>query len=214
MAMLIAGIIAYNEEKLLPMCIESIIGKVDEIVVVEGRIDMFPPRDGNGWNIRSSDRTIEIAHGYGCNVITSPRPWTDEATMRNQYLIGNDGDWYITIDADEKCMTELPDINDFPNNIDAYSVYVKMIGDNTGIWRPRLFRHNGTMEYRTIHDALFSDDKLISRPSKAVRLHSIWFAHYQMKRDELRRIEKDKYYKDGYTHEPEYRKEWSMFNAD
>lgn len=203
----IACMIAYNEEKLLPQCLDSIVDKVDEIVVVEGRIKEFP-----GKGARSTDRTIEIVKDYGATVITQPTPWIDEPTMRNKYLVGKEGDWYLFIDADEKCMTGLPDIADFPAGIIAYSVNIKMISAPVEGWRPRIFRHTGQMEYRKIHDALFSDNKLISRLQETTKLYSIWFAHYQMARGEQRRQKKTVYYTDGYEHEADYRKEWRMLN--
>lgn len=207
MPKLIACIIAYNEQELLPQCLESIVGKVDEIIVVEGRIATFP-----GKQVRSSDQTIKIAESYGATIITSLEAWPDEPTMRSQYLIGSEGDWYIHIDADEKCMTPLPGVDDFPDGIDAYAINIRMIKAPTQIYRPRFFRHCGHMEYRAIHDALFSDDALISRPQDVPQLRSVWFAHYQMVRSEKRRKQKTQYYRRGYKHEPEYRQKWSMFN--
>ena len=111
---LIAGIIAYNEEHLLPQCLDSIKDKVDRIVLVEGRIAAFP-----GDEIHSQDRTLEIAREYDCEIVTTDRAWADEAEMRSQYLVGNEGDWYIFIDADEACMTALPRVKDFPDNVHA-----------------------------------------------------------------------------------------------
>ena len=207
MAELIAGIIAYNEEQLLPRCLDSLVGKVDRIILVEGRIATYP-----GDGVRSTDNTLEIAASYGCEIITHDEPYPDEATMRSQYHVGKYDDWYVLIDADEKCMTPLPKIGDFPANARAYAVDSHMIGIKQSIWRPRIFKHKGEMEFRTIHDALFSDGKLISRPQDTPKLYSVWFAHYQMLRDEIRRTQKRQYYTHGYAHEADYRKEWSMWN--
>lgn len=206
---LIAGIIAYNEERLLPQCLDSIRGKVDRIILVEGRIATFP-----GDEFRSQDRTLEIAREYDCEIITTDRPWADEAEMRSQYLVGENDDWYILIDADEVCMTPLPKIKDIPDNVHAFSVLVRMISDGHGKYRPRLFRHHGQMQYSKIHDGLFSDGVLISNPNKIQKLHSVWFGHYQMERGIIRRGQKRDYYRDGYAHEPEYRAAWEMTNHD
>ncbi len=207
MSKLIACIIAYNEQDLLPQCLESIKGKVDEIVLVDGRIAAFP-----GIGVDSTDNTTAIARSYGVQVITSATPYPCEAAMRSQYLIGEEGDWYLLIDADEKCMTALPGVTDLPDGIDAYAVHIRMIGAPTQVWRPRLFRHRGVMEYREIHDALFSNGMLISRPEDVPQLRSVWFAHYQMIRSESRRNQKRLYYQTGYAHEPQIRSEWRMFN--
>jgi glycosyltransferase involved in cell wall biosynthesis len=207
MAKLIAGIIAYNEELLLSQCLESIKDKVDKIVLVEGRIKTFP-----GDSVRSTDRTIEIAQDYGCEIITQDKPWKNEAEMRNQYLVGDNGDWYVLLDCDEKCMTPLPKPNAYPADATAYAIKSWMISVNSFIWRPRIFKHVGKMEYRDIHDALFSNGRLISRPDDVPKLHSVWFAHYQPQRDEIRRRQKIQYFQDGYSHEPEFRAKWGMFN--
>lgn len=209
MTKLIAGIIAYNEEELLFDCLDSIVDKVDEIVLVDGRIAAFP---GEGY--KSTDRTVMIAESYGCTVIKPTRAWKDEAEMRSQYLIGEDGDWYVFIDADEVCMTPLPSVDDFPESVDAFKIIVRMIADGHGKYRPRLFRHKGVMEYKTIHDGLFSDGVLISNPNTVPALDTVWFAHYQTKRGKLRREQKREYYRDGYAHEGDYRKEWRMTNHD
>jgi glycosyltransferase involved in cell wall biosynthesis len=207
MSEVIGCVIAYNEEMLLAQCLESIVDKVDRLIVVEGRIEHFP-----GDSHTSDDNTIAIAEDYGATVVTNNKAWSDEATMRNQYLLGQEDDWYICIDADEKCMTPLPAIKQFPKDAYAYAIKSWMVGVDNYIWRPRIFRHVGVMQYRSIHDALFSDDKLISRPQDVPKLYSVWFAHYQMVRDELRRKQKTEYFKTGYAHEPEYRKKWKMFN--
>ncbi len=207
MPKLIACIIAYNEQELLPQCLDSIVGKVDKIVLVDGRIAAFP-----GIGASSTDNTIEIARSYGAQVITTDTPYPCEAAMRSQYLVGDPGDWYLLIDADEKCMTALPSVADLPDGVNAYAVHIRMIGAPTQVWRPRLFRHTGRMEYRQIHDALFSNGTLISRPEDVPQLRSVWFAHYQMIRSENRRNQKRLYYQTGYAHEPQIRSEWRMFN--
>jgi glycosyltransferase involved in cell wall biosynthesis len=205
MTELIACIIAYNEAELLPDCLESIIGKVDRIVVVDGRIAAFP---GDGH--LSTDGTVNIARKCGAEVILPTRPWHDEMEMRSQFLVGNEGDWYLIIDADERCMTPLPDINNLPDGIHAYSIMVKMILDGTGKHRPRLFRHQGKMEFKHVHDGLFSDGVLVSNPNTVPKLNSVWFGHYQDLRTKDRRARKHQYYKEGYKDEPEHRRRYAM----
>jgi hypothetical protein len=206
MAKLIAVLITYNEEALLPDCLESIYGKADEIVMVEGRIADFP-----GDNIHSADNTIAIAESYGATVIQNNRAWHNECEMRSAYLVGNAGDVYFHIDADERLMTPLPCPEQLPG--DAYKVSVNMIGVSTKQLRPRFFRHKGMMEYRGVHDALFSDDTLVSNPKDVPTLHSVWLTHAQMLRDKNRRAHKEMYYRAGYVHEPAIRKDWNMYNV-
>ena len=68
----------------MPQCLDSIVGKVDRIIVVEGRIAAFP-----GGSPTSTDNTLEIARDYGCEIVTNVLPWRNEAEMRSQYLTGN-----------------------------------------------------------------------------------------------------------------------------
>ncbi len=206
MAKLIACIIAYNEADLLPGCLDSIYGKADEIVLVEGRIAAYP-----GDSPHSTDNTVAIAKSYGASIIQIDRAWTDECEMQSAYLIGNDGDVYFKIDADERLMTPLPRPEQLPH--DVYKVAVNMIGVPIRQLRPRLFRHRGEMVYRGVHDALWSDGVLISVPAQVPTLHSVWLAHYQMMRDANRRKQKNRYYQKGYAHEPPLRAEWNMYNV-
>ena len=204
---LIACIIAYNEEKMLPGCLDSLVGKVDRIVLVEGRIAAYP-----GEGVHSTDRTVEIAERYGCEIITQETPYENEAAMRQNYLVGKDGDWYVLIDTDERVMTPLPAVSAFPSDSIAYAVDSHIIGVKNHIWRPRIFKHKGVMEFRAIHDALFSDGVLISRPQDTPKLYSVWFGHYQQLRNKERLAQKHEYYKTGYAHEAAYRVEWGMWN--
>lgn len=205
LAKLIGVLIAYNEEVLLPDCLASIYGKVDEIIMVEGRIADYP-----GDSPHSTDNTVAIAKEYGATVIQIDRAWNNECEMRSAYLVGNEGDVYFQIDADERLMTPLPRPEQLPG--DSYKVSIRMIGAPIEGYRPRFFRHKGEMIYRGVHDALFSDGKLISTPKNTPALHSVWLAHRQILRDKNRRANKAHYYRIGYTHEHEIRTEWDMYN--
>jgi len=181
---MIACIIAYNEEELLPGCLESIASHVDEIVLVEGRIAEMPGELGT-----SSDRTIEIAQSFACHIKHNPHPWPDEQTMRNQYLIGNDGDWYFIIDADEMLLTPLPRPDQLPD-VPAFRVSLTMLGGGHRFWPQRLFQHKGEMEYREIHDALYSDGVWVSDNRVTPILHSVHMLHRQPLRGRQRWADK------------------------
>lgn len=83
---IVAVILTFNEERHLQRCINSILGIVSEIVVV----DCF-----------STDATLEIARSNGARVIQ--REWVNHATQFNWALtqLDNDTDWVLRIDADE-----------------------------------------------------------------------------------------------------------------
>ncbi|WP_339238550.1 glycosyltransferase [Paenibacillus sp. FSL R5-0517] len=77
--------IVKDEEELLPHCLASVQGAVDEVIVVD---------------TGSSDRSAEIARQYGAMVV--PFEWCDDfAAARNAGLEQASGDWILFLDADE-----------------------------------------------------------------------------------------------------------------
>lgn len=76
--------ITRDEEEFLPRCLESIKGLVDEIIVLDS----------------SSDRTAEIAEGFGAKVFNYK--WEgDFSKARNLSLEKAGGKWILVLDADE-----------------------------------------------------------------------------------------------------------------
>lgn len=181
---LIGCVIAYNEERLLPGCLESLRSHVDELVVVEGRIDEMP-----GVGAHSIDATAFIARRYGATVIQAGKPWPDEQTMRSQYLRGKDGDWYFVMDADEVLITPLPRPESLPD-VPAFKVRLTMMGTGDD-WHPqRLFQHRGKMEYRGTHDALYSDGVWVSDRRVTPILPTVRLIHRQPMRSKARLAKK------------------------
>lgn len=85
MSSLSVCMIVKNEEKALPVCLESIKPFADELVVVD---------------TGSEDRTKEIARGYGAKVIESE--WVDDFSYsRNLSLKNAAGAWLMWLDADD-----------------------------------------------------------------------------------------------------------------
>ncbi|MGQ8873355.1 tetratricopeptide repeat-containing glycosyltransferase family 2 protein [Paenibacillus sp. TSA_86.1] len=77
--------IVKDEEEMLPRCLESVRGAVDEIIVVD---------------TGSSDRSIAIAEEHGAVVVGFA--WCDDfAAARNAGLEQASGDWILFLDADE-----------------------------------------------------------------------------------------------------------------
>ena len=77
--------IARNEEALLGVCLESVRGLVDEIVLVD---------------TGSTDATPELARLAG-DVVSVP--WSDDfSAPRNEALAHAQGDWILQLDADER----------------------------------------------------------------------------------------------------------------
>jgi glycosyltransferase involved in cell wall biosynthesis len=85
MIKLSACLIIKNEARNLPRCLQSLKGLADEVHVLD---------------TGSTDKSIAIAESFGCRV--SQTPWTDHfAQARNQVLKNAQGDWILSIDADE-----------------------------------------------------------------------------------------------------------------
>ena len=84
-----AALIVRNEEPLLPGCLESLRGLVDELVVVD---------------TGSTDRTREVAARFGARLLEIP--WRDDfAAARTVALGAAPGDWILVIDADERVVS-------------------------------------------------------------------------------------------------------------
>ncbi|NOY77250.1 MAG: glycosyltransferase [Calditrichaeota bacterium] len=78
--------IVKDEEKHLPKCLESVKGLGAELVIVD---------------TGSTDRTIEIARGYGARVFHFP--WNNNfSDARNESLKHATKDWIIWLDADDR----------------------------------------------------------------------------------------------------------------
>jgi tetratricopeptide (TPR) repeat protein len=82
--------IVRDEEEMLPRCLAAVADAVDEIIIVD---------------TGSKDRTIEIAHSFGAQVIE--REWTGSfADARNVSFDAASGDWLMYLDADEVLVKE------------------------------------------------------------------------------------------------------------
>jgi hypothetical protein len=78
--------IVRNEQELLPACLASVQGVVDEIIVVD---------------TGSTDATRALARAAGAVVVD--RAWDDDfSAPRNQALRHATGDWVLQLDADER----------------------------------------------------------------------------------------------------------------
>ncbi|HEX4115526.1 MAG TPA: glycosyltransferase [Solirubrobacteraceae bacterium] len=82
--------IVRDEQEMLPRCLASVAGAVDEIVIVD---------------TGSTDATVEIARSFGARVLS--HEWTGSfAQARNVSFDAAEGDWLLCLDADEVLVEE------------------------------------------------------------------------------------------------------------
>ena len=79
-----AVIITYNEEKYIGMCLDSLKGVADEVIVVDSY---------------STDRTREICEQHGCRVIL--HPFEGYVEQKNWAMEQARHDWILSLDGDE-----------------------------------------------------------------------------------------------------------------
>jgi hypothetical protein len=152
-------VIASDEERRLPACLQSL-DFCDEIVVVDGG---------------SRDRMPEIARAAGALVVENP--WPGFAAQRNVALDHAHGDWILEIDADERVSPVLATsiramLADPPGaeiRMAALPMRDVFLGRPLGpsarypryrhrLFRREAFRHD---ESRTVHEGLWPDGPVL-----------------------------------------------------
>ena len=144
-----AAMIVRNEQMALPGCLESLLGRVDEIVIVD---------------TGSTDNTVDIATKAGVRLLH--HTWTqDFAAARNAALAAASCDWILYIDADERL--SLPACGILADYIDprAIACFVRF-QPKSGYTRYRewrLFRNDPRIRFKgNIHETMTSAIREIS----------------------------------------------------
>ncbi|HKN11213.1 MAG TPA: glycosyltransferase [Pseudomonadota bacterium] len=140
--LLSAALIVRNEERFLESCLRSLLGRVDEIVVVD---------------TGSNDRSPEIAQSLGARLVR--RAWSDDfAAARNVSVEAARGEWILYIDADEEVVhfdraaLEL-DLAD--PRVACYTVRLRPREGYTRYREHRLFRNRPDLRFQgVIHESL------------------------------------------------------------
>lgn len=192
--MSVYGVInCYNDWPLIEAAVSSISHLVDLIVAVDGRYSDF--EQINGSDI-STDGTLEYLERHN-DVHISIVPNLSEVHKRNCYLMGQPGDYYLQLDADEVWHgpLEIPD---------ADMGIVRLKWRKTGNWmdRVRLWRHVPGQHYEGKHYILKDDDgrtfARLEKPGKsysAARLEKNWIEHFDEDRPPQRQTLKRTYYR-------------------
>ena len=188
--MIIACISAYQDRCWVGGTIESLRGKVDRIIVVDGAYKGFPLYGETG---ASTDGTPEMAKILGAEVIRCDGIWEDQTEKRNQYFIGGEDDWYLSIDSDERLKGTI-----VIDDADSYRIKVNDIPFL------RLIKHREGLRYEGTHSALFDNNGYID-PAEAPIMRSCEIEHLRMYRDDDRKQRKQVYYGLQYDQEQEFK---------
>jgi len=155
---LTACVIASDEERRLPACLDSL-AFCDEVVVVDGG---------------SRDRTAELAREAGARVVENP--WPGFAAQRNVALDHASGDWILEVDADERVSPPLAAeiealLADPPARASMAAIPMRdvFLGRPLGPsaryprYRHRLFRRGAFRhdESRAVHEGLWPDGPVL-----------------------------------------------------
>ncbi len=151
--------IVQNEEKNIRRCLQSVVGAVDEIIVVD---------------TGSTDGTVQIAREFGA--LVHPFPWNGSfSDARNASLEPATGDWIFFLDADEELAGESREaLRRVTGNENVEGYFVKVINylGNEG-WIEscpdlifRLFRNRPDYRFHgAIHEQIV--DVILKRNSQA-----------------------------------------------
>ncbi len=142
--------IVRDEAQNLPLCLQSVRGVVDEIIVVD---------------TGSTDETIAIARSYGATVYE--QTWQhDFAAARNYALQFVEGEWVLVLDADEvllpSCIDELKKAIQSPDSI-VITLLRQEIGAEQTPYSliSRLFRRHPQLRFeRPYHESI--DDSVMA----------------------------------------------------
>ena len=193
--MLIATIINYNDWPLIKECVESITGKVDKIIIIDGKFKDFPGDDdySRGESLKyllglSKDDKFEIILAGGLT----------EVEKRNVYLEHlKDGDICLNIDTDEMLIRDIPEL--------TTDMGIIMIGEQGDARRHRrtirFFRYREGLHYWGTHKMildkngkLFANLDRVGNGYTSQKITEFEFLHNNHKRSYNRINDKKKYY--------------------
>jgi hypothetical protein len=183
--------ITFNDAGFVQRCIESA-PWVDEVVAVDGRYIDYPLGP-----MQSNDGTLEYLESVDkVNLIL--RPGLTEIDKRNEYLVGEPGDWYLHLDADEEWVGPAPVIDP---EVDAYVIDFHRPRPIRKMDRVRLFKHVEGLHYEGKHYWLrdsagvtFALLQQVGKAYRGARIEGAYIDHHELERSAERQRDRKIYY--------------------
>ena len=149
--MIVVCLNIFNSLKLLPRTLRTIKGSVDKIVAVDGAYRDYPHTKPY-----STDGPVEYLKKEGIEVIEVAEAWEDQLEKRTAYFLGEDGDIYFIIDADEVLAKDFDkaEIEGMTEDV-GWITYINPLYANRPYLEPRLFRFKTGMHYAGRHDWIY-----------------------------------------------------------
>ena len=191
--MLIGCIITYNDWPLIKDCVDSITGKVDKIIIVDGKFKDFP-----GDDKVSTDGTIKYLSGLD-NVELIITTDLNEVEKRNVYIgCLDDGDTVLNLDADEVLIGNISKLESDFGIIDLKDGHSKHIQRRA----TRFFKFRTGMRYENVHYTLYYNGQMINKLQQVISkdftsqlIKDFYVLHNWHQRIDLRKHNKSIYYK-------------------
>ena len=210
--MLIAGLIFFNDEiLLLKKCLDSIQG-VDRIIAVDGTYQDWPH---NGVFASSKEHHDLIRSYQNTTLITTDKPFWHQIDKRNQCLLGDDGDWYLSIDADEEVIFASdqgwPSVKAMLASLPSQVAWVDLeflhrpdLQERGDFIARKLFKHLPGIHYAKHHAELYDGNEVrtavnsgddIETPYSGARNQSFFIYHHKIERSYQRLNLQGAYYR-------------------
>jgi len=191
--MLVTTIITYNDWPLIKECVESVTGKVDKIIIVDGKFKDFP-----GDDKVSTDRTIQYLSVLD-NVELIITTDLNEVEKRNVYIdCLDDGDTVLNLDADEILIGNISKLESDFGIIDLKDGHSKHIQRRA----TRFFKFRTGMRYEHVHYTLYHNGQMINKLQQVISkdftsqlIKDFYLLHNWHNRIDLRKHNKSIYYK-------------------
>lgn len=166
--------IVKNESDLLGLCLQSVQGAVDELIVVD---------------TGSTDNTKEIAEHFGAKVYDFP--WThDFSAARNFAIEQATCDWILQLDADEHLNESSQEqLRDTVAHAMSYAINVQIKNYNEEYQNyvlhqyPRLYRNVPEIRYRNrIHEQLLYEGQAMDAQDSSIQLIHLGYTEEVIKK--------------------------------